>query len=85
MATMNPFDLLGDNDNEDPSQLVSVQLPKLGDKPKKPASAPQGNSAAKPAAKFPTKPVPPSQAGELTPLFLFLFWFLILVFEFSLR
>ncbi|XP_044486959.1 RGG repeats nuclear RNA binding protein A-like isoform X2 [Mangifera indica] len=62
MATMNPFDLLGDNDNEDLSQLVSVQQPKLADKPKKSVSTPQAQSAAKPAPKFPTKPTPPTQA-----------------------
>lgn len=77
---MNPFDLLGDNDNEDLSQLVSVQQPKLADKPKKSVSTPQAQSAAKPAPKFPTKPTPPTQAGELPLLvsFIFDFWSLLL-------
>lgn len=55
---MNPFDILGDDDNEDPSQLVAaVNLDKMK---KAPATAQQG----KPAAKMPSKPLPPAQAGE---------------------
>ncbi|XP_009114287.2 RGG repeats nuclear RNA binding protein C [Brassica rapa] len=52
MASLNPFDLLGD-DAEDPSQIV-LSLPKKVEKaaPVQPAKA----------AKFPTKPSPPSQA-----------------------
>ncbi|VVB08234.1 unnamed protein product [Arabis nemorensis] len=52
MATLNPFDLLGD-DAEDPSQ-IAVALPKKVEKaaPVQPAKG----------AKFPTKPPPPSQA-----------------------
>ncbi|XP_057496934.1 RGG repeats nuclear RNA binding protein A-like isoform X1 [Actinidia eriantha] len=53
MATVNPFDLLGDDDNDDPSQLIAAQQLKI--EPKKPAQQ------AKPA-KLPTKPVPPAQA-----------------------
>lgn len=60
MATMNPFDLLVDDDNEDPNQLASAQrsAPAL---PSKKAPAP----AAQPAkpAKLPSKPLPPAQAG----------------------
>ncbi|CAA2980789.1 RGG repeats nuclear RNA binding protein A-like isoform X1 [Olea europaea var. sylvestris] len=62
MATINPFDLLGDDDTEDPSLLISVQQQKA------PASAPvkkalaQVQQAAKPAARLPAKPLPPSQA-----------------------
>ncbi|KAF2574588.1 hypothetical protein F2Q70_00002302 [Brassica cretica] len=52
MASLNPFDLLGD-DAEDPSQIV-LSLPKKVEKtaPVQPAKA----------AKFPAKPSPPSQA-----------------------
>ncbi|KAJ8754437.1 hypothetical protein K2173_002888 [Erythroxylum novogranatense] len=67
MATMNPFGLLGDDDNEDPSQLivaaaaVAAQL-----KAEKPKKAPVGSAlpqaqATKPA-KLPSKPLPPTQA-----------------------
>lgn len=64
MATMNPFDLLGDDDNEDPSQLIAAQ--KIVSK-----KAPAPTQAAAPAqqaksAKLPSKPVPPAQAGELS-------------------
>ncbi|KAF2537106.1 hypothetical protein F2Q68_00020302 [Brassica cretica] len=54
MASLNPFDLLGD-DAEDPSQIV-LSLPKKVEKtaPVQPAKA----------AKFPAKPSPPSQAGR---------------------
>ncbi|XP_019179643.1 PREDICTED: translation initiation factor IF-2-like isoform X2 [Ipomoea nil] len=68
MATMNPFDLLGDDDNEDPLQLLAAQQQKLPT----PASAPKktpGQAPAKPnaaaaaaTAKLPSKPLPPSQA-----------------------
>ncbi|XP_030524895.1 RGG repeats nuclear RNA binding protein A-like [Rhodamnia argentea] len=58
MATMNPFDILGDDDNEDPSQLVAAA--KLVEKPKK-AQA-QAAPPSKPAAKLPSKPLPPAQA-----------------------
>ncbi|XP_055819705.1 RGG repeats nuclear RNA binding protein A-like isoform X2 [Solanum dulcamara] len=58
MATVNPFDLL-DDDAEDPSLLIAAQQ-------LKPASAPAKKgpvqAQAKPAAKLPSKPVPPSQA-----------------------
>lgn len=59
MASMNPFDLLGDNDNDDPSQLIesaSAHLQKLA--PKKTPALAQGLKQAK----LPTKPLPPSQA-----------------------
>ncbi|CAN6441441.1 unnamed protein product [Victoria cruziana] len=55
MATANPFDLLGDNDNEDPSQLVAKATTASGGK--KVAVAPPPS-----AAKLPTKPLPPAQA-----------------------
>lgn len=64
MATMmNAFELLLDNDNEDPSQLIVAKPTKPAEKPKKPASAPV--QATKPAAKLPSKPLPPTQVGEL--------------------
>ncbi|XP_074555689.1 RGG repeats nuclear RNA binding protein A-like [Curcuma longa] len=58
MATKNPFDILGDNDNDDPSQLVVVvqQQKLVAKKPAAPAAA------APVAAKLPTKPAPPAQA-----------------------
>ncbi|XP_008810382.2 RGG repeats nuclear RNA binding protein A-like [Phoenix dactylifera] len=56
MATANPFDLLGDDENDDPSQLIAVQQQKIA--AKKPA--------APAAVKFPTKPAPPSQAARET-------------------
>ncbi|XP_055819700.1 RGG repeats nuclear RNA binding protein A-like [Solanum dulcamara] len=64
MATVNPFDLL-DDDAEDPSLLIAAQQLK----PAAPiASAPTKKgpvqAQAKPAAKLPSKPVPPSQAGR---------------------
>lgn len=62
MATANPFDLLGDDDNDDVSHLVAIQLQK-----KAPAASPAPPVAKQPsklAAKLPSKPVPPAQAGE---------------------
>ncbi|XP_052171085.1 RGG repeats nuclear RNA binding protein A-like [Diospyros lotus] len=62
MATTNPFDLLGDDDNDDPSQLIAAQqlkpvpASKTASTPAKPAAL-----TAKPA-KLPSKPLPPSQA-----------------------
>lgn len=74
MATMNPFDLLGDDDAEDPSQLVAAHQPKpaasaaaaaVGSQSKKPSPAQSKPAAvaAQPAAKLPSKPLPPAQAG----------------------
>jgi plasminogen activator inhibitor 1 RNA-binding protein len=58
MATLNPFDILGADDNDDPSQLMAAA--------KKAATAPAGKGTQAPAAaKLPTKPAPPTQAGEL--------------------
>jgi hypothetical protein len=71
MATMNPFDLLGDEDAEDPSQLIQKVYAAAPALPKKPVPAAQPKpaveqqQAAKPAAKLPSKPLPPAQAGEL--------------------
>ncbi|KAK1408906.1 hypothetical protein QVD17_41053 [Tagetes erecta] len=63
MATANPFDLLVDDDNDDPSQLVQ----KIVSAPVKKAQgvSPAGKTApapAKAAAKLPSKPLPPAQA-----------------------
>ncbi|KAL0464545.1 UNVERIFIED_CONTAM: RGG repeats nuclear RNA binding protein A [Sesamum latifolium] len=67
MATLNPFDLLGDDDAEDPSLLIAAQQQK--NEPKapsaKPAAAkqpPSQNKAAAAQPKLPSKPLPPSQA-----------------------
>lgn len=60
MATMNPFDLLGDDDNDDPSYLIAVHQQKIAaKKPSVAAAAP-----VKAPAKLPSKPLPPTQAGE---------------------
>ncbi|XP_060218993.1 RGG repeats nuclear RNA binding protein A-like [Lycium barbarum] len=50
MADMNPFDLLGDDDNDDPSNLIALHLQKVDP------------AAKKQPAKLPTKPPPPTQA-----------------------
>ncbi|KMZ71918.1 hypothetical protein ZOSMA_172G00470 [Zostera marina] len=58
MATMNPFDLLGDDDNDDPSYLIAVHQQKIAaKKPSVAAAAP-----VKAPAKLPSKPLPPTQA-----------------------
>nr|XP_043619139.1 RGG repeats nuclear RNA binding protein A-like [Erigeron canadensis] len=62
MATANPFDLLGDDDNDDVSQLVQKIASAPVKKAPAPAAAIAGKTAAKPAAKLPTKPLPPAQA-----------------------
>ncbi|KAD0079195.1 hypothetical protein E3N88_44813 [Mikania micrantha] len=61
MATANPFDLLGDDDNDDPSLLVQkiVSAPVKKDQTAGKTTAAQ---PAKPAAKLPSKPLPPAQA-----------------------
>ncbi len=60
MATANPFDLLGDDDTDDVSQLIAAQQQKVVPK-KAPASAQPGQQQGK-AAKLPSKPPPPAQA-----------------------
>ena len=62
MASMNPFDLLGGDDNDDLTQLVAAQPKKLPAAPAAAAAAPK-KPAAQPA-KLPSKPLPPTQAGE---------------------
>ncbi|KZV45083.1 hypothetical protein F511_29404 [Dorcoceras hygrometricum] len=58
MATLNPFDLLGDDDTEDPSLLIAAQQKKI--EPKKPSVPPE--KPAPPPAKLPSKPLSPSEA-----------------------
>ncbi|XP_056685944.1 kinesin-like protein KIN-14I [Spinacia oleracea] len=63
-------DLYGDNDNDDPSQLIEfvIQLQKVdaaAATQKTPAQA--AAQSQQKAAKFPSKPLPPSQAGESGP------------------
>ncbi|CAA6671649.1 unnamed protein product [Spirodela intermedia] len=60
MATANPFDILGDDDNDDPSHLISVQQQKVVAKKPAPAAA----AAVPAAAKLPTKPAPPTLAAR---------------------
>lgn len=67
MATMNPFNLLGD-DAEDPSQFIAAVQEKPLDASAVPAAkkAPAPAQATKNAsqAKLPSKPLPPAQAGN---------------------
>lgn len=58
MATANPFDLLGDDDNDDVSHLIAIQ------QKKKATAAAPAPAVAKQPAKLPSKPAPPAQAGE---------------------
>ncbi|PON99730.1 Hyaluronan/mRNA-binding protein [Trema orientale] len=71
MATLNPFDLLGDDDAEDPSQLIAAQkkaaaaasaaaAPKKG--PAQAQSKPASQGQPIKPARLPSKPLPPSQA-----------------------
>lgn len=78
MASTNPFDLLGDDDNDDPSQLIAAQQQKVV--PKKAQAPAQATAVQQPKqAKLPSKPLPPSQAGELYQLFPSPFFFFFLV------
>uniref|UniRef100_A0ACD5TEQ5 Uncharacterized protein n=1 Tax=Avena sativa TaxID=4498 RepID=A0ACD5TEQ5_AVESA len=62
MATLNPFELLGDDEGEDPAQLLAkAAAAALKTEAKKAAPA---AAAGKPAAKLPTKPAPPAQAVQ---------------------
>ncbi|XP_024379973.1 RGG repeats nuclear RNA binding protein B isoform X2 [Physcomitrium patens] len=60
MATRNFFDLLGDDENEDPSQVVVRVNPAAPVETTKPAAADKKKPVA--AANLPTKPAPPSEA-----------------------
>lgn len=73
MADLNPFDLLGDDDTDDPSQLLAAQQQKVA--PAKEALAP----ATKQPGKLPSKPLPPAQAGELDFCFLEALFFIIII------
>jgi len=70
MATINPFDILGADDNDDPTQLLAAAAAaKQKAEAKKQAAAAAAAAAtgkgAQPApAKLPTKLAPPAQAGE---------------------
>ncbi|GKU88510.1 hypothetical protein SLEP1_g2762 [Rubroshorea leprosula] len=63
MAARNPFDLLGDDDAEDPSQLIAAQKAAVSKKELAPVQtkAAVAVAQAKPA-KLPSKPLPPSEA-----------------------
>ncbi|KAK4267916.1 hypothetical protein QN277_024635 [Acacia crassicarpa] len=67
MATLNPFDLLGD-DAEDPSQLIAAEEQKVVTGAKKAPGQDHGKPGARALvqqnkpAQLPTKPLPPSQA-----------------------
>ncbi|KAJ8632097.1 hypothetical protein MRB53_025433 [Persea americana] len=63
MASMNPFDLLGDDDNDDPSQLIiAAQQQQLKAAPKKALAPAVEKPQPAPQGKLPSKPVPPAQA-----------------------
>ncbi|KAJ0789187.1 putative hyaluronan/mRNA-binding protein [Helianthus annuus] len=57
MATMNPFDLLVDDDNDDPNQLIAKLSAAV-------APAAKKTPPAKSAAKLPSKPLPPAKAVQ---------------------
>ncbi|KAL0309096.1 UNVERIFIED_CONTAM: RGG repeats nuclear RNA binding protein A [Sesamum radiatum] len=60
MATANPFDLLVDDDAEDPSLLIQKIEPKKTVAPSAKQPASQNKTAAQP--RLPSKPLPPAQA-----------------------
>ncbi|PIN22777.1 putative RNA-binding protein [Handroanthus impetiginosus] len=66
MATANPFDLLGDDDTEDPSQLIAAQQQKIEPKktgaPSAGGKQPSSQNKTAAQAKLPSKPLPPAQA-----------------------
>ncbi|KAL6494136.1 hypothetical protein OROGR_032045 [Orobanche gracilis] len=70
MATLNPFDLLGDNDTDDPLLLIAAQPQKiepkktLGSLAKTAASAkgPSSQNKATAEPRLPSKPLPPSES-----------------------
>ena len=65
MATLNPFDVLGGDDGDDPAQLLAAAaVAALKAEAKKPATGTAGKGSQPAAAKFPTKPAPPAQAGK---------------------
>jgi plasminogen activator inhibitor 1 RNA-binding protein len=65
MATLNPFELLGADENDDPTHLIAAAAAQKAEA-KKASAAPAGKGTQPPSsAKLPTKPAPPAQAGEL--------------------
>lgn len=62
MASTNPFDLLVDDDNDDVTQLLAKLPSTVADAKKSPV----GGGVA---AKLPSKPLPPAQAGTLAACF----------------
>ncbi|KAF6152972.1 hypothetical protein GIB67_021577 [Kingdonia uniflora] len=64
MASRNPFDLLGDEDNDDPSQLAIAAQQKQKLAPAKPVAAAAATQPTK--GKLPSKPLPPAQAVRET-------------------
>ncbi|KAL9248546.1 RGG repeats nuclear RNA binding protein A-like protein [Drosera capensis] len=67
MASANPFDLLGDNDNDDPSQLIAsahLQLQQHAAAAADAVAAAASGSQRGKVAKSPTKPLPPAQAAR---------------------
>jgi plasminogen activator inhibitor 1 RNA-binding protein len=60
MTTINPFELLGADDNDDPTQLLAAAAAAK----QKAEAKKQAAAATAGPAKLPTKPVPPAQAGE---------------------
>ncbi|XP_062180217.1 RGG repeats nuclear RNA binding protein A-like isoform X2 [Phragmites australis] len=63
MATVNPFDILGAVDNDDPAQLLAAAaVAKQKAEAKKSAAVTAGKGAQPAPAKLPTKPAPPAQA-----------------------
>lgn len=67
MATLNPFDLLED-DAEDPSLVIAAQQLKKVAATAAPVVSKKGAATKAPvaaaAAKLPSKPLPPTQAGK---------------------
>lgn len=62
MASENKFGLLGDDDAEDPTLLLSAQEQKAVAPTQAKKAPTQARPAAKPSAKIPSKPLPPAQA-----------------------
>lgn len=63
MSTVNPFDLLGEDDNDDPSQLIAAAQQQKA-KAVAAAAAKKPAGAAPATGKLPLKPAPPAQAAR---------------------
>ncbi|KAF6158815.1 hypothetical protein GIB67_012458 [Kingdonia uniflora] len=72
MATGNPFDLLVDDDTDDVSQLIAKKSVLAPTTTTTPTSVTPTQQQPK-QGKLPSKPVPPTQAGE-TIIFISLLW-----------